>query len=183
MILKELSFAITFILVLISMYLISELLMSGRYSLIARLLSRISGINRRENLAVENTLFKCTRENCNRLFRYYQARLHETSKGFMKCPHCENGISLEKVVRNRHLLIASFKSVLKISEEDMWMATHPDCPKINHRELKKLDETIQQLKRAKAEEEELKRFEEYNKISVDLKWIENIQKGIGIENK
>lgn len=157
-------------------YLIIELLTEGEDSFIFRMskkfASKISGKEKRDRLKEKNTLFKCSNSNCNRLFRLYQARLYKSRKGESACPHCEIDIAYSSRLGQSH----SFHGFRSVSVEDSWMVTHPDCPRINQKELKNLDETIEQLKKAQKEKEEMERFEEYNKISVDLKWIENIQK-------
>jgi hypothetical protein len=130
----------------------------------------------------------------------YQAKHH-----MLACPHCEENTILviggtppepprgpSPVYRgmfghytNDHDEMAGYigKTLTEVKEIDSWMDTHADCPKIDYKSLKDVDKTILLIQNLQKEEKEMERFEKYNNLKIDYKWIENLQKEKNESNK
>lgn len=110
----------------------------------------------------QNKLYKCN--HCKKLSREYQLRLNQ---------------SLNNLRYNEHCVHCGVISQLDdVEKEDSWMKTHPDCPHITFKQYKGLVKTMKEVNRSKMEIEETKRFEEYNSLKVDSKWINNLTKDL-----
>lgn len=114
-----------------------------------------------------NKLYRCSHDNCKRLYRLYQAQLTFAVRNKELCPHCSqrrtNGITL-----NHEYSV--------VTKQDKWMDSHIDCPAIGKREYHKIRQAIKTAEQLRKDEAAMKRFEEYNQFSVDVSWIKNLQK-------
>lgn len=117
-------------------------------------------------------------DKCERLFRFYQLDLYHKRHGEDKCPHCE-----EKISTYRSTLSPTNDSIYgskRIKDVAQWMDYHTDCPKLSWKEKFKMANTLSLMNKIASEQKGIREFEEYNKLKVDLKWIENLNKS---ENK
>lgn len=107
----------------------------------------------------KNRLMKCI--ECNRIYRNYQFEVcnDEQSKD---CPHCGTYQFLSR------------RSPVK--RKAKWMDIHPDCPKINLYRYLKLKLDVMAIRKVEKQIADQEYYEEYNKLHVDMKWIENLTK-------
>lgn len=157
-----------------------------------------TGIFGRENLRLDyaNDLFKC--KACGKLSRRYQHRMYQARHHTLACPHCEQSTVLvlggtppepPTGPGARYLGTLGYhspdyedvagyigKPFTEVKEIDSWMDTHADCPKIDYKSLKDVDKTIELIQNLQKEEKEMIRFEQYNNLKIDYKWIENLNK-------
>ncbi|MFS0643838.1 hypothetical protein [Siminovitchia sp. 179-K 8D1 HS] len=137
-------------------------------------------IERQKELAHNNTLYEC--HSCSKLHRKYQFDLYKELHEKEACPHCEKEISYEEM---RWLQITTlapeYKSIIhhkftieKLIQEDKWMETHPDCPKLSAKQFKDIKKTIQTIRKNKEEQAAMDRFMEYNNLKTDLSWVDNL---------
>lgn len=119
-----------------------------------------------------NHLYK--HRNCDRLFRFYQLDLYHARHGEDKCPHCERKID---TYRSRFTpLDDTIYESKRIKDTVQWMNYHTDCPKLSWKERFKMLNTLSLMNKIALEQREIREFEKYNKLKVDLKWIENLTK-------
>ena len=101
------------------------------------------------------------------MFRLYQADLLVKKDKAYKCPHCDRVVSSGYYVKHIDK---------KIDKPDKWMDAHSDCFRVSLKQYYMIQNTAKKVKQLREEEEAIKRFEEYNKLSTDMSWIEKIQK-------
>lgn len=107
-----------------------------------------------------NRLYEC--RWCKRLYRNYQSNERVLYSTIVHdCPHCT---------------IAEATYTNPRVKEAKWMNVHPDCPKTNLYEHFKMMRMFKKIEKNKQDMKDQEYFEEYNKLHVDMKWIENLTK-------
>lgn len=130
-----------------------------------------SPLHRFKEVKHYNKLYKC--DNCEKMFRKYQFELYSSRHQKDACPHCEWGIRAYRSSVSPHYDDIYTEKVVKTFG---WMNAHQDCLKLNLKDRLKINKTVRMLKSATIESKELEDFKKYNELSVDLKWIENLNK-------
>lgn len=127
------------------------------------LIVRLSSLRKRKN-----RLYLCKMQNCKKLYRRWQMNLNEVDGDSLTCPHCGD----TKTFKSQRTPL--YREVVKEYHEGF--DSHPDCPKVNWWNHMKIKNVAKQLRKNEKQMELDKFFQEYDKIEIDLSWIENLKK-------
>lgn len=125
-------------------------------------------------LITKNRIFLC--ERCKKYHRMYQwSTLYET-KNKSECPHCGDEIVKYYSMSNNEKDLVWRLNKRREKRYDKWLDHHPDCPKVSSIEYSKLQYSIKRIKKTIKEQDAIKRFQDYNNMKFNSKWIENLSK-------
>lgn len=127
---------------------------------------------RNDQLDHQNELFECIR--CRRYSRRWQREIHAAMHNENVCVHCGRLASHQRMAD--HIQDSSTRTVLVLTDNfDEWLDTHADCYKLDRLTYEKHVERLQEIAELRAEEEKLKRQEEYNARQETSYWIKKAQ--------